>query len=69
MYRLALFLAGYIWMLSIPSAQLDRGVYFDENALQPGQVNTYWGWKEVHDADRILEQLEYLRDSDATSEQ
>ncbi|KIK57676.1 hypothetical protein GYMLUDRAFT_203231 [Collybiopsis luxurians FD-317 M1] len=67
--KLILFLMGYIWMLVIPSSQLDRGVYFDENALQPGQVNTYWNWKEVHDADRFLDQLELLRDSNATSEQ
>lgn len=25
-------------MLAIPSSQLDRGVFIDENALQPGQV-------------------------------
>ncbi|KAJ3895691.1 Gaa1-domain-containing protein [Lentinula edodes] len=67
--KLALFIAGYVWMLSIPSSRLDRGVYFDENALQPGQVNTYWNWKEVHDADHFLEELETLRDSNATSEQ
>ncbi|KAF5389808.1 hypothetical protein D9757_003700 [Collybiopsis confluens] len=67
--RLSLFFAGYIWMLAIPSSQLDRGVYFDENAMQPAQVNTYWSWKEVHDADRFLDQLELLRDSNATSEQ
>ncbi|KAJ4487817.1 Gaa1-like protein [Lentinula aciculospora] len=67
--KLALFITGYIWMLSIPSSQLCRGVYFDENALQPGQVNTYWNWKEVHDADRFLTELEALRDINATSEQ
>ncbi|KAJ3787413.1 Gaa1-like protein [Lentinula aff. detonsa] len=67
--KLALFIAGYVWILSVPSSQLDRGVYFDENALQPGQVNTYWNWKEVHDADHFLGELEILRDSNATSEQ
>ncbi|KAJ3775407.1 Gaa1-domain-containing protein [Lentinula raphanica] len=67
--KLALIVAGYVWIFSIPSSQLDRGVYFDENALQPGQVNTYWGWKQVHDADRLLEGLEALRDANATSEQ
>ncbi|KAJ8078974.1 Glycosyl phosphatidyl inositol protein transamidase complex subunit [Marasmius tenuissimus] len=65
----ALFLAGYIWLLAIPSAELGRGVYIDENALQPGQVNTYWNWDDVHNADRYLEKMEQMRDSNATSEQ
>ncbi|KAE9409536.1 Gaa1-domain-containing protein [Gymnopus androsaceus JB14] len=67
--KVALFIAGYVWMLAIPSSQLDRGVFIDENALQPGQVNTYWNWQQVHDADHFLSQLEFLRDSNATSEQ
>lgn len=79
-----LFCAGYVWMLSLPSPRLGRGTYIDENALQPAQaccleihcnqintlqVNTYWNWKEVHNADRYLDQLERLRDANATSEQ
>ncbi|ESK94596.1 gpi-anchor transamidase [Moniliophthora roreri MCA 2997] len=67
--RILLFLAGYLWLLAIPSPHLGRGTYIDENALQPGQVNTYWNWDDVHNADRYLETLERLRDSNATSEQ
>ncbi|CAE7168512.1 unnamed protein product [Rhizoctonia solani] len=48
---------------------MGRGTYIDENALQPGQVNTYWSWREVHAADRYLEDLEKLRDTNATSQQ
>lgn len=33
------------------------------------QVHTHWNWAEVHIADRYLEQLEALRDNNATSEQ
>ena len=33
------------------------------------QVNTYWNWADVHSADRYLEQLYQLRDSNSTSEQ
>ena len=33
------------------------------------QVNTYWNWGDVHDADLYLHQLNILRDSNATSEQ
>ncbi|KAG7092639.1 hypothetical protein E1B28_008980 [Marasmius oreades] len=65
----SLFLIGYLWLLAIPSSQLGRGTYIDENALQPGQVNTYWNWDDVRNADRYLERLEQLRDSNATSEQ
>ena len=36
--RIALFLLGYSWMLLIPFPYIGRGVYIDENALQPGQV-------------------------------
>lgn len=66
---LGLFFAGYAWMIALPNPLLSRGTYFDENALQPAQVNTYWNWGEVHQADRYLEQLELLRDNNATSEQ
>ncbi|KAF7294771.1 hypothetical protein MIND_01014700 [Mycena indigotica] len=61
------FLVGYLWMLALPSQQLGRGIYIDENALQPGQVNTYWNWGDVAAADRYLEQLEGLRDANASS--
>ena len=38
--RLALFLLGYLWMVSIPSTPLSMNTYIDENALQPAQVCT-----------------------------
>ncbi|EKM82543.1 hypothetical protein AGABI1DRAFT_52781 [Agaricus bisporus var. burnettii JB137-S8] len=60
---------GYLWLLILPSSRLGRGTYMDENALQPAQVNTYWNWGDVNAADRYLEQLESLRDSNATSHQ
>ncbi|KAH8826974.1 Gaa1-domain-containing protein [Flagelloscypha sp. PMI_526] len=55
--RVLLFAAGYLWMLAIPSAELGRCTYHDENALGPGQVNTNWGWGDVHSADRRAEHL------------
>ncbi|KAI0780960.1 Gaa1-domain-containing protein [Trametes elegans] len=67
--RLLLFTVGYVWMLVIPSSQLGQGTYIDENALQPGQVNMYWNWEEVHRADQILADLEQLRDRNATSDE
>ncbi|KAH9842746.1 Gaa1-domain-containing protein [Rhodofomes roseus] len=58
---------GYLWMLSIPFPALGQRTYIDENALQPGQVNTHWNWDDVHRADRYLEALEQLRDRNASS--
>ncbi|KAI0748103.1 Gaa1-domain-containing protein [Daedaleopsis nitida] len=64
-----LFTVGYLWLLAIPSSQFGQRTYIDENALQPAQVNTYWNWNEVHHADRILEDLEQLRDRNASSDE
>ncbi|KAI0807330.1 Gaa1-domain-containing protein [Fomes fomentarius] len=68
-FRIALFTVGYLWLFAIPSSQLGQRTYIDENALQPGQVHTYWNWNDVHLADRILEDLEQLRDRNATSDE
>ncbi|KAH8116816.1 Gaa1-like protein [Phellopilus nigrolimitatus] len=65
--RVLLLAVGYLWLLVLPSSLLGRGIYIDENALQPSQVNTYWNWGEVHRADRYLDQLENLRDRNASS--
>ncbi|KAG8741070.1 hypothetical protein FRC12_015801, partial [Ceratobasidium sp. 428] len=35
--RIAMFTAGALWMSLIPLANMGRGTYIDENALQPGQ--------------------------------
>ncbi|KAI0374870.1 Gaa1-domain-containing protein [Pilatotrama ljubarskyi] len=67
--KVLLFTVGYLWLLVIPSSRLGQGTYIDENALQPGQVNTYWNWEEVHRADKILADLEQLRDRNATSDE
>ncbi|KAK7467268.1 Glycosyl phosphatidyl inositol protein transamidase complex subunit [Stygiomarasmius scandens] len=67
--RLLLPVLGCIWLLALPSPRLGRNIYIDENALQPGNVNTYWSWGDVHNSDRYLEDLERLRDSNATNEQ
>ncbi|KAF8201552.1 Gaa1-like protein [Pholiota molesta] len=56
------FLIGYLWMLAIPAPYLGRGIYIDENALQPGQVY-------VHVADLYLAELEKVRDGNYTSAQ
>jgi hypothetical protein len=39
MIRAAMFIGGVLWMLLIPMANMGRGTYIDENALQPGQVS------------------------------
>ncbi|KZO97693.1 Gaa1-domain-containing protein [Calocera viscosa TUFC12733] len=67
--QIACYVVGILWIFAIPFAQLGRSTYVDENALQPGQVSTYWEWAEVHAADRYLEALEVLRDGNASSQE
>ncbi|KZT55125.1 Gaa1-domain-containing protein [Calocera cornea HHB12733] len=67
--QLACYVIGILWIFATPLAELGKSTYVDENALQPGQVNTYWEWAEVHAADRYLEGLEALKNSNATSQE
>ncbi|KAG0666333.1 Glycosyl phosphatidyl inositol protein transamidase complex subunit [Rhodotorula mucilaginosa] len=55
--RTLLVLAGLLYTLALPHKSLGRGHYVDENALQPGQVNTYWNWADVHVADRYADNV------------
>jgi len=36
--RILLLVVGYVWILCLPLKELSRGIYIDENALQPGGV-------------------------------
>ncbi|EIW65967.1 hypothetical protein TREMEDRAFT_70378 [Tremella mesenterica DSM 1558] len=64
--RLILATVGVLWILALPYEGLWKRTYVDENALQPGQVNTYWDWGDVHRADIYLGELEKLRDKNAS---
>ncbi|KWU44358.1 GPI-anchor transamidase [Rhodotorula sp. JG-1b] len=55
--RTLLVVAGLLYTLALPHKSLGRGHYVDENALQPGQVNTYWNWADVHVADRYADNV------------
>ncbi|CAH7688501.1 Gaa1-like protein [Phakopsora pachyrhizi] len=48
-------LSGLIGTFLLPTELLSRSTYISENAIQPGQVNTYWNWAQVHDADKLAE--------------
>ena len=37
-FRSLLLVVGYLWILCLPIKELSRGIYIDENALQPGGV-------------------------------
>jgi GPI-anchor transamidase subunit GAA1 len=52
--KIALFEISYSWMLCTPLPFLENRSYVNENVLQPGQVNTYWNWGDVHNADLYL---------------
>ncbi|GAA5880792.1 hypothetical protein JCM3774_005751 [Rhodotorula dairenensis] len=55
--RTLLVVCGILYALALPHKSLGRGHYVDENALQPGQVNTYWNWADVHVADRYADKV------------
>ncbi|WAQ89314.1 hypothetical protein PtA15_11A1 [Puccinia triticina] len=57
-----LVLAGYIAGLILPTDLLARSTYLSENAILPGQVNTYWNWDQVHKADRYADLVDQWRD-------
>ena len=38
--KVLLLVVGYVWILCLPLKELSRGVYIDENALQPGGVRS-----------------------------
>lgn len=54
----ALPMLSFLWLLALPLDRWGRTTYFDENAIQPGQVNTFWDWGDVHLADQWLEGIE-----------
>ncbi|KAH9821344.1 Gaa1-like protein [Melampsora americana] len=56
-----LIIAGLISALILPTHLLSRGTYISENAIQPGQVNTYWGWSQVHKADKYADRVDLWR--------
>ncbi|KAL6300143.1 Gaa1-domain-containing protein [Sparassis latifolia] len=64
-----LLVLGHLWFFVIPWPGLSQRTYIDENALQPGQVHTYWNWGDVHRADQYLKELEALHVKNATSEE
>ncbi|CCM02082.1 uncharacterized protein FIBRA_04159 [Fibroporia radiculosa] len=68
-YESVFLVIGYLWILAIPAPQFGQRTYIDENALQPGQVNTFWDWEDVHRADQYLSTLDYLCSREATSDE
>ncbi|GAA6021521.1 hypothetical protein JCM10207_005789 [Rhodosporidiobolus poonsookiae] len=55
--RTLLVTAGLLYTLALPYKDLGRRHYISENALQPGHVNTYWNWADVHIADLYAESV------------
>jgi len=46
-----------IGVLLLPSGLFGKRIYVSENALQPAQVNVYWGWNEVHHFNDLYDEL------------
>ncbi|GAA5820224.1 hypothetical protein JCM3770_006066 [Rhodotorula araucariae] len=55
--RTLLIVAGLLYTLALPCKDLGRKHYISENALQPGHVNTYWNWADVHVSDTNAEKV------------
>lgn len=67
--RPALIIAALILLALLPAPMppFSKNTYVDENALQPGQANVYWGWNEVGLCDEIAKDIKELaRHADAT---
>ncbi|KAH9813169.1 hypothetical protein DFH28DRAFT_1174622 [Melampsora americana] len=57
---LLLIIAGFISALILPTHLLSRGTYISENAIF-NPVNTYWGWSQVHKADKYADRVDLWR--------
>ncbi|GAA5866477.1 hypothetical protein JCM8547_000637 [Rhodosporidiobolus lusitaniae] len=55
--RNLLVLVGLLYTAALPYKGLGRKHYISESALQPGAVNTYWNWADVHIADLYAESV------------
>ncbi|BGP03344.1 GPI transamidase component GAA1 [Rhodotorula toruloides] len=66
--RTLLVVAGLLYMLALPYKSIGRRHYISENALQPGQVNTYWNCADVHVADLYAESVAKWSAEDVTVE-
>ncbi|CAG8647362.1 24236_t:CDS:10 [Cetraspora pellucida] len=51
------------WLFTFPSEQYSKHTYISENALLPGQVNTYYGWQQVFDATAYRDRIKSMSNS------
>ncbi|MBW0479350.1 hypothetical protein O181_019065 [Austropuccinia psidii MF-1] len=49
--------AGFVAGLLLPTSLWSRSTYISENAILPAQVNAYWNWPQVHQADRYADRV------------
>ncbi|CAG8502830.1 1062_t:CDS:10 [Rhizophagus irregularis] len=61
--RFLLFAVGICWLFILPSEQYHKSTYISENALLPGQVNTYYSWGQVHEAAAFRDNITLLSNS------
>ncbi|CAG8558496.1 12704_t:CDS:10 [Funneliformis caledonium] len=58
--RYLLFAVGICWLFIFPSEQYHKNTYISENALLPGQVNTYYSWGQVFDATNFRDDISLM---------
>ncbi|CAJ0765794.1 6071_t:CDS:10 [Entrophospora sp. SA101] len=56
--RYLLFIIGICWFFVFPLEKYNKHTYISENALLPGQVNTYYSWSNVFEAADYRDQIE-----------
>ncbi|RIA93902.1 Gaa1-like protein [Glomus cerebriforme] len=61
--RFLLFAVGTCWLFILPSDQYHKNTYISENALLPGQVNTYYSWGQVHEATAFRDNITLISNS------
>ncbi|CAG8450657.1 11126_t:CDS:10 [Ambispora leptoticha] len=61
--RFLLFAIGVGWLFVLPSNEYNKHTYISENALLPGQVNTYYSWPQVHEASVYRDNIESISTS------
>ncbi|EPQ25784.1 uncharacterized protein PFL1_06651 [Pseudozyma flocculosa PF-1] len=49
-----------LFVIPDPHSPLSKGVYVDENALQPGQAQVYWDYFDVTYADMVSEKVDRI---------
>ncbi|RUS22965.1 Gaa1-like protein [Endogone sp. FLAS-F59071] len=57
----ALYFVALAWLLLLPYDQYNKKTYMSENALLPAQINVYYGFNEINDANDYRNKIEQIQ--------